>query len=198
MHTNHTSTILRKVVLLPALVGILFLGACRTKSQNASNNSQSSTEEAGSNSSSNSNAPTAPDLSGTGPDGKTYKLSDYRGKIVLLDFWASWCGPCRKVNPQVVALYEKYHGKRFKGASDFDIFSVSLDQRPDNWKAAIEKDRLKWPAHISDFKGWYSAYAATYAVEAIPTSFLLDADGKIIGNNLEPHELDVMLGGMLK
>ncbi len=125
----------------------------------------------------------APELEFTDPNGQTRKLSDLRGKVVLVDFWASWCGPCRKENPHVVAMYHKYHDK------GFDIFSVSLDNRAENWKAAIAKDGLVWPNHVSDLKGWSSEAAKIYGVSSIPCTFLLDKDGKILARGLRGEAL---------
>ena len=102
----------------------------------------------------------APEISMAGVDGKEIKLSSLRGKMVLIDFWASWCGPCRRENPNVVGAYDKYQKAKFKTAKGFDIFSVSLDQNGEAWKAAIEKDGLTWKSHVSDLKGWQNGAAA--------------------------------------
>lgn len=125
----------------------------------------------------------APDLVGPSPDGKQYKLSDLRGKVVLIDFWASWCGPCRKENPNVVAVYDKYKDK------GFTVFSVSLDSSKEAWVQAIEKDQLKWPYHISDLQKWNSAISRIYNVSGIPFTVLIDAEGRVIKKNPRGHEL---------
>ncbi len=125
----------------------------------------------------------APELAFNDPEGKTRKLSDLRGKVVLLDFWASWCGPCRKENPHVVAMYHKYHDK------GFEIFSVSLDKDKNAWKGAIAKDGLVWPNHVSDLKGWASAAAKIYGVNSIPCTFLLDREGHILARGLRGQDL---------
>lgn len=124
----------------------------------------------------------APDLVGQTPEGGSYALSKLRGKVVLVDFWASWCGPCRKENPNVKAMYEKYKAK------GFDILGVSLDREEGAWKKAIEQDGLTW-RHISDLQGWKSAHAALYSVSSIPQTLLLDPQGKIIQRNLRGEQL---------
>ncbi len=124
----------------------------------------------------------APDFAQTAPEGATINLSDLRGKIVLVDFWASWCGPCRRENPNVVRLYEKYKDK------GFEILGVSLDRNREKWLQAIEQDGLEW-LHVSDLKGWQNEVAQQYNVSSIPQTLLLDAEGKIIGKNLRGQRL---------
>ena len=125
----------------------------------------------------------APEIIMKSPDGNTYKLSDLKDQIVLLDFWASWCRPCRAENPNVVQLYEQYNKE------GFTVFSVSLDQKLELWEAAIEKDRLIWPYHVSDLNGWYSSAAKQYGVESIPSTFLLNKGNKIAAYNLRGEAL---------
>lgn len=117
------------------------------------------------------------------PEGDTMRLSDYKGKVVLLDFWAAWCGPCRRENPNVVNLYKEYHDQ------GFEVFSVSLDKTKDAWVKAIEQDGLIWEAHVSDLKFWSSSAAKTYKVSSIPFTVLIDREGKVIGTNLRGQEL---------
>jgi peroxiredoxin len=124
------------------------------------------------------------------PEGGTMKLSDLRGKVVLLDFWASWCRPCRAENPNVVRVYNKYKNK------GFDILSVSLDRSRGPWLQAIEKDKMTWH-HVSDLKYWQSVAAKTYRVSSIPATFLLDKDGKIIAKNLRGPALEAKLKEVL-
>ena len=126
----------------------------------------------------------APDLEFPDPDGKMRKLSDLRGKVVLLDFWASWCGPCRRENPNVTRIYSQYHDK------GFEVFSVSLDSDAASWKRAIEADKLVWPNHVSDLKKWQSRAAAIYGVRSIPSTFLLDKEGRIVQRDLRGADLE--------
>ena len=128
----------------------------------------------------------APDFTQKTPDGAEMSLSDLRGKIVLVDFWASWCGPCRRENPNVVRMYNKYKDK------GFDILGVSLDKTQDRWLQAIEQDGLEWH-HVSDLKGWSNEVAQAYGVRSIPHTILLDQEGRIIARNLRGQALEEKL-----
>ena len=133
----------------------------------------------------------APEISLPDPDGKTQSLSSLRGKIVLVDFWAGWCAPCRRENPNLVKAYNKYHSK------GFEIFQISLDKTKPEWVAAIKQDGLNW-IHVSDLKYWGSPVARQYGIESIPANYLLDKDGKIIGSNLRGADLEAELDKLFR
>lgn len=131
----------------------------------------------------------APSFEELGIDRKTLiKLSDLKGKVVLIDFWASWCGPCRKENPNVVRIYEKYQ------KDGFTIISVSMDTDKEKWFAAIKQDKLAWPNHVSDLGGWNSKVGKMYGINSIPFTVLVDKEGKIIATNLRGAALELELG----
>lgn len=141
----------------------------------------------------------APDFEQTGVDGKTIKLSSLKKRIVLIDFWASWCRPCRYENPTVVAAYNKYHKKKFNGGKKgFEVLSVSLDQNSNSWKKAIEADGLIWKYHTSDLKGWGNEVAQLYKITSIPNNFLIDGNGIIIAKNLRGPTLEQELEKLVK
>ena len=135
-------------------------------------------------------APTAPavetkwraDFSGPNPDGKVITLKECLGKVTIVDFWASWCGPCRKENPNVVAIYKELHSK------GLNIVGVSLDKDAKAWKEAIAKDKLTWN-HVSNLKFWDEPIAAQYKVQSIPATFILDASGNVVAKDLRGDEL---------
>ena len=140
----------------------------------------------------------APDIVQTDISGKTIALSSLKGKVVLVDFWASWCAPCRKENPNLVQAYNEYRDAEFRNGNGFVIFSVSLDKNKLAWKKAVSDDGLDWPYHVSDLKGWKNEAAKTYGVRSVPSNFLIDGDGKIIAVNLRGDALDATLRKLRK
>ena len=126
---------------------------------------------------------TAPNFALLDVNGKAVKLSDFRGNLVLIDFWASWCGPCRQESPNMVKLYNTYKNK------NFTILSVSLDEDPAKWKEAIQRDGLVWKTHVSDLRGWKSGMPQLYGFDGIPYTVLVNPDGKIIAKGLRGEAL---------
>ncbi|MEX0983232.1 MAG: TlpA disulfide reductase family protein [Bacteroidales bacterium] len=140
----------------------------------------------------------APEIALPGLEGKTMRLSSLRGKLVLIDFWAAWCNPCRRENPELVKLYNKYRDASFTKGEGFEIYSVSLDRNKEAWKQAVEQDNLNWPYQVGDLKGARTKPAQDYNVEMIPSSFLLDQHGVVIATNLRSKALEEKLESLLK
>lgn len=140
----------------------------------------------------------APELIGKSVDGSSIKLSDTRGKLVLLDFWAAWCPPCRKENPNLVRAYNEFKDKNFTNGKGFTVFGVSLDRTADAWKKAIADDKLAWPYHISDLQFWNSKHAAIYGIRSIPSNFLIDEKGIIVARDLRGPALEAALKKYVK
>lgn len=133
----------------------------------------------------------APDFSAPSPEGKTVSLKQSMGKVTVVDFWASWCKPCREENPNMVALYKEFHAK------GLNIVGVSLDDDATKWKDAIAKDKLTW-THVSNLKNFEDPIATLYSIKSIPSTFILDASGKIVAKDLRGAELKAKIAELLK
>ncbi len=135
----------------------------------------------------------APDFEAQKPDGTTLKLSDYRGKIVLLDFWGTWCGPCMGEVSGLVQIYNKYNTTKFGAANGFEIVAVAMDKDKERWTTVIEQKGMNWEGHVSDLKRMRGKVGALYRVREIPTKYLLNEKGVIISVNPTIEELDKIL-----
>ena len=133
----------------------------------------------------------APDFTATTMSGSAVELSQFKGRYVLLHFWGSWCGPCRQENTDLRQIYERF------AAGNFDIISVAIDKSPEATKAAIMQDGLTWPTHIYEPRDFGGMVSSLYGIRSIPTTYLLNPDGVIMGINLKPEQIDKMLENAL-
>ena len=139
----------------------------------------------------------APEISMKNPDGETITLSSLRGKVVLVDIWASWCRTCRVENKTIRHSYNKYKNSKFSVGDGFEVFSVSLDSDPKAWARAIANDNLEWESHVSDFKKWDSPIVTSYNFRYLPHNVLIDQDGKILAKGLFGTQLEEKLASLL-
>lgn len=144
------------------------------------------------------NGADAPDFRAQDYDNKPFTLYSTRGNLVLLDFWGSWCGPCRQESPELRELYKKYHGQTFDGARDFLIVSVGIERNRNAWGTAIAQDQLTWPYHVSSLKYFKDPVAELYGVKSIPSKYLINENMQIIAVNPTFGQLEELLNSRLK
>ncbi len=184
---------MKKLSLLIGSLALVLTAATLTSSQNIYTDAIAAPEEQ---MATLSIGDKAPEIAMRDPQGNIRKLSDLKGKVVLIDFWASWCRPCRMENPNVVRTYGQFKDAAFKNGDGFEVFSVSLDQNKAAWEKGIQQDKLVWDNHVSDLQFWRNAAARTYNVNSIPATFLIDGDGVIIKKNLRGKALENTLASL--
>lgn len=136
-----------------------------------------------------------PEISAPTIDGKEFKLSSLKRKVVLMDFWATWCAPCVQEQPELKKLYEK--NKTQVDSKEFEILGISLDKSKENWQKVVEKNQINWP-QIGDLKFWKSPIAKAYSINELPYNLIIDGEGKIIAKNLHGEELEAFLDSVFK
>lgn len=139
----------------------------------------------------------APNFEASFENGQSMTLKNYRGKYVLLDFWGSWCGPCRRDNANIVKLYDDFYGKKFLDGKGFEVISVAIETDKKSWTKAVQTDNLKWSSHILELERFNSPLPTFYGVKEIPTAYLINPEGIIVGVNMTYKSINDFLSGKL-